>query len=184
MRAFRPGQINNGPYQYYAIGPDVGYTIGAGVAVKEGVGPQKPYKGAPVLTFTGDAGAGYSIMEMDTLSKYKIPAIVIVYNNNAWGVWGMGASGGRSSTARAQHVYLFQENLRYDKIAESLGARGEYVTSPEEFRSALKRSYEVASADGVSTLINCQAKKEFTSGRDYPPGTPRNPSPGVGAYAH
>ena len=178
IRAYRPGQVLNGPYQYYSIGPDFGYTFGAGAAVQMGVGPQAPYKGAPVFGFTGDAGAGYSIMEMDTMSKYKIPAIMIVYNNNAWGVWGSG-----SRTARSQHMYLFQENIRYDKIAEGLGARGEYVTSPEEFTAALKRSYEVASADGVSTLINCQSKKEFTT-RQYPPGTPRNASPGVGAYSH
>ena len=184
MRAYRPGQIVNGPYQYYAIGPDVGYTVGAGVAVQRGVGPQQPYQGAPVVSFTGDAGAGYSIMEMETLTKYKIPAIVVVYNNNAWGVWGIGSSGGRSETARAQHIYLFQENLRYDKIAEALGARGEFVTRPEELTPALQRSYDAAAKEGVSTLINCHSKKEFTSARDYPPGSPRNPSPGVGAYAH
>ena len=48
-RAFRPGQICNGAYQYGAIGPDVGYTFGAAIAVQNGVGPQKPYQGAPVI---------------------------------------------------------------------------------------------------------------------------------------
>jgi hypothetical protein len=32
---------------------------------------------------------------------------------------------------RAMHMYLFQENLRYDKMAEGLGAVGEYVRSQE-----------------------------------------------------
>ena len=131
-----------------------------------GVGPQAPYRGAPVFGFTGDAGAGYSIMEMETMSKYRIPAIMIVYNNNAWGVWGSG-----SRTARSQHMYLFQENIRYDKIAEGLGARGEYVTSPEAFTAALQRSYELASADGLSTLNNSLSNEEFNS-RAYPPRTP------------
>jgi hypothetical protein len=36
----------------------------------------------------------------------------------------------------------------------------------------------------VSTLINVQALKEFTSGKDYPPGNIINPEPGVGALAH
>ena len=81
-------------------------------------------------------------------------------------------------------MYLFQENLRYDKLAEGLGARGEYVRSGEELRGALERSYEVASADNVSTVINCQALKEFTSARAYPPGVSMNPEPGVGAIAH
>jgi thiamine pyrophosphate-dependent acetolactate synthase large subunit-like protein len=34
-------------------------------------------------------------------------------------------------------MYLFQESPRYDKMAEGLGARGEYVQTPEELRAAL-----------------------------------------------
>ena len=52
------------------------------------------------------------------------------------------------------------------------------------FRAALARSYKIARDEKMSTLINCQAIKEFTSGRDYPPGIALNPEPGVGAVAH
>ena len=81
-------------------------------------------------------------------------------------------------------MYLFQENLRYDKMAEGLGARGEYVQTPEDLREALKRSYDEASRNRISTLINVQAIKEFTSAKDYPPGIALPPEPGVGAFAH
>ena len=184
LRAYRPGQICNGAYQYGAIGPDVGYAVGAGAAVLQGAGPQSPYRGAPVVAVTGDAGFAYSAMEVETLSKYRIPAVVIVYNNNAWGVWRSGASGGRSGTARAQHMYLFQENLRYEKIGEALGARGEYVTRAEDLGPALRRSYEAAEKERLSTVINCQAIKEFWSARDYPPGFLQKVEPGCMAYYH
>ncbi|HIF75355.1 MAG TPA: thiamine pyrophosphate-binding protein [Porticoccaceae bacterium] len=178
LRAYRPGQICNGAYQYGAIGPDVGYTVGVGAAVQHGIGPQAPYKGSPVIGITGDAGAAYSIMEFDTLGKYRIPAVMIVYNNNAWGVWTSG--GGRGAT-RAQHMYLFQENLRYEKIAEALGCNGEYVTSPEQFTPALERGYKLAATEGISTLINCQGKKEFWT-NEFPPSMPRHFAPGALAY--
>lgn len=178
-RAFRPGQICNGAYQYGAIGPDIGYAFGTAVAVQNGVGPQKPYKGAPIIGVTGDAGFAYSGMELETFSKYKIPAVLILYNNNAWGVYSSGAR-----AARAYHMYLFQENLRYEKVAEGLGARGEYVTTPEDFRAALARSYKIAAEQGVTTLINCQAKKEFWSASEYAPGMVRNVEPGCMAYNH
>lgn len=178
LRAYRPGQICNGAYQYGAIGPDVGYTVGVGAAVQNGVGPQAPYKGSPVVGITGDAGVAYSIMEFDTLSKYRIPAVMIVYNNNAWGVWTSGAGRG---AVRAQHMYLFQENLRYDKIAEALGCNGEYVTSPDQFMPALERGYDIAAKQGISTLINCQGKKEFWTNA-YPPAMPRHFAPGCLAY--
>ena len=81
LRSFRPGQIMNGAYQYGAIGPDVGYAVGVAAAVRQGTGPQADYQGHPVIAITGDAGFGYSGMEMETLSKYRFPAVVIVYNN-------------------------------------------------------------------------------------------------------
>ena len=178
LRAYRPGQILNGAYQYGAIGPDVGYAVGAAAAVANGVGPQAPYQGAPVLAITGDAGMGYSGMEIETLGKYKLPVVLVVYNNNAWGVW---QSGTRS--ARSLHMYLFQENLRYEKVAEGLGARGEYVAKAEDFLPVLKRSWEMAAKEGVSTLINCQARKEFWT-NEYSPGMPQKVEPGCMAYYH
>jgi len=179
LRAFRPGQEVVVPYQYYPIGPDVAMMMGAGAAVKNGAGPQAPYKGAPVLAITGDAGIAFSIMELDTASKYKIPVIAVVYNNNAWGVWPTG-----NNTQRSLHMYLFQENLRYDVMATALGARGEYVQTPEDFRVALKRAYQAAAKDNASTLINCQGLKEFSIARTYPPGVHSYIEPGVTAIAH
>ena len=81
-------------------------------------------------------------------------------------------------------MYLTQENIRYDKMAEAAGARGEYVRTSDEFKAALKRAYQAAAKESLSTLINVQSMKEFTTGKDYPPGIALNPEPGVGAFAH
>jgi thiamine pyrophosphate-dependent acetolactate synthase large subunit-like protein len=179
LRAYRPAQIMNGAYQYGAIGPDVGYTFGVGVAVQRGVGPQAPYRGHPIVAITGDAGFGYTGFEIESLATYRIPAIVIVYNNNSWGTW----PGNRRSKL-VSHIHLFQENLRYDKVAEALGAHGEYVTRPEEFRPALDRCYELASTEHIPSVINCQAKKEFGIARQHPPGFLGKVEPGCMAYYH
>lgn len=69
-------------------------------------------------------------------------------------------------------------------MAEGLGARGEYVQTPVQLREALKRAYQAAARESLSTVINVQALKEFTSARNYPPGVALNPEPGVGAFAH
>ncbi|HLH20313.1 MAG TPA: thiamine pyrophosphate-binding protein [Bryobacteraceae bacterium] len=178
-RAYRPGQVITCGYQYGAIGPDVAMTIGAGAAVQRGIGPQAPYKGAPVACVSSDAGIAYSLFELDTAQKYKIPIIAVIYNNNSWGMWPQAVG-----SARSMHMYLFQENLRYDKMAEGLGARGEYVRTQQELKDALARSYTAAVKENASTLINCQALKEFTSARDYPPGVYITAEPGPGAFAH
>lgn len=177
VQANRPGQVLNGPYQYAAIGPDVGYSVGAAAAVQLGVGPQAAYKGAPIVTITGDSGFSYTGMEIETLSKYRLPAVIIVYNNNAWGVFQLGEG-------RPQHMYLYQEGVRYDKIGEALGGRGEYVTEAEQFLPALKRSYEIAAKDRITTVINCQARKEFWDRAKFPPGMLGKTEPGCMAYSH
>jgi len=179
LRGYRPGQIMNGAYQWGAIGPDVGYAVGVAAAVKNGISVQAAHKGHPVICVTGDAGFGYTAMEMETLSKYRLPVIVIVYNNNSWGTW----SGNRESSVTSS-LHLFQENLRYDKIAEAVGAHGEYVTRPEDFRAALQRCYRIAATESIPSVINCQAKKEFWLREQYPPGSLGKVEPGCMSYYH
>jgi thiamine pyrophosphate-dependent acetolactate synthase large subunit-like protein len=179
LRGYRPGQIMNGAYQYGAIGPDVGYAFGVSAAVQNGVSVQSAYKGSPVICVTGDAGFGYTAMELETLSKYRMPVIVIVYNNNAWGTW----TGNRRNPVTLS-IHLFQENVRYDKVGEALGAHGEYVTKPGDFRPALERCYQIAVNESRPSVINCQAKKEFWIKEQFPPGFLGTVEPGCMSYYH
>jgi thiamine pyrophosphate-dependent acetolactate synthase large subunit-like protein len=179
LRGYRPGQIMNGAYQYGAIGPDLGYAVGVAAAVQLGVGPQAAHKGNPVICITGDAGFGYTAMEIDTMAKYKLPVVTIVYNNNAWGTWT-----GATQDPKAMPIHLFQENLRYDKLAEALGGHGEYVTRAEGFRPALERAYAIAVREGRPSVINVQGKKEFWDRAKYPPGSIGKVEPGCMSYYH
>jgi len=177
LRSYRPAQSTPTYYQFGAMGPDLAVMMGASAAVQRGIGPQAAYRGAPVFCMTGDAGMGYSLFELDTAQKYKLPVICLVYNNDVWGTYTTALQ-----KPRALQMYAFQENLRYDKMAEVFGARGEYCKTPEELRSALQRSYDAAARSGQSTIINCQGSKLFTQGDKYPPGVAFLAEPGVGAF--
>ena len=166
-------------YQYGAIGTEIAMALGAGVAVQRGVGPQAEYQGAPVVCVTGDGGVPYSFFELDTANKYGVPMIVVIYNNDCWGTYGS-----TERTPQATHMYLFQKGLRYDRMAEGLGVRGEYITAPSEFKAALARAYDHAARQGMSTVLNCQGIKEFGNGRAYPPGPAWPVEPGRGAVTH
>ena len=179
LRAFRPGQVLNGAYHFAAIGPDVAFALGAGAAVKEGRGLQSVVRGAPVVSITGDAGFGFTGFEVETQAKYRLPVINIVYNNNAWGTFR-----GQEDNPLTFHMHLFQENLRYDKVGEGLGAHGEYVTKPSEFLPALQRAYQIAVDENRPSVINCQAIKEFWYADEYPPGFLGKVEPGAMAYYH
>jgi thiamine pyrophosphate-dependent acetolactate synthase large subunit-like protein len=170
LRAYRPGQLFKPTYGLGTIGADVSMSVGVTTAVKFGHGYQANFKGYPVVCVTSDAGFGIDGMEMETLAKYRLPAIVIVYNNDCWGTWADFRPFIKGK--RSEQIHLFQEKIRYDKIGESLGAHGEYVTRPEEFLPALQRSYRFAVKESLPTVINCQGKKEFYLKEQYPPGLP------------
>ena len=61
---------------------------------------------------TSDVGIAYSMFELDTAAKYKIPIIAVIYINNSWGMWPSAVG-----SARSMHMYLFQENLRHGQMA-------------------------------------------------------------------
>jgi len=169
LRAYRPGQGFRSTYGLGTIGADVSMSVGVATAVKYGYGHQANFKGHPVVVVTSDAGFGIDGMEVETLAKYKLPVVVIIYNNDCWGTWAhYRALRGKPS----DQIHLFQENLRYDKVGEGLGAHGEYVTKPEDFLPALKRCYQIAVKDSLPSVINCQGKKEFYLRDKYPPGFP------------
>lgn len=179
LRAYRPGQIFIPIYGFGAMGADVGMSLGVAAAVKFGYGYQSSFKGSPVVCVTSDGGFGIDGMEMETLAKYRLPVIVIVYNNDCWGTW-MDfrdyIKGGPS-----EQIHLFQEKLRYDKVGEGLGAHGEYVTRTEDFLPALERCYKIAANESLPSVINCQGKKEYYLKDQYPPGFPGLHSPRVPA---
>jgi hypothetical protein len=59
------------------------------------------------------------------------------------------------------------------------------VTRPGDFRTALERCYQVAVKESRPSLINCQAKKEFWLGEQYPPGFFQDiVEPGCMSFAH
>ena len=120
-----------------AQGPGVPWSVGAQLA--------QPNR--QVICFEGDGSFGLGGFELETAARYELPIIVVVYNNNAW-------AGGAARMAQVpgdtKWAYMFQPNLRYDKLAEALGCRGEYIEDAKDIIPALER----AKASGRPTLLN------------------------------
>lgn len=178
FRAYRPGQNIITSYRMGALGTAIPMMIGATAAVKQGVGVQKEFQGAPVVVQCGDSEMGYSLLELETAVMYKLPLIVIVYNNNCWGTWI------NTDSPEALQLHLMRENTRYDIMVEQLGVHGEYVNKVEDMAPALQRCYRIAAHESRPCLINVQGIREFSSSKLYPPGWVRLSEPGIGAYAH
>lgn len=119
------------------MGMGAGSAIGAAVAT-----------GLPVVTVQGDSAFGFSGMEVSTMTRFKLPITVCVFNNggiyNHEGV-NLGNDGDPAPTT-------LDLNARYDMVMEAFGGKGYYVTTPEEFAKALEASIE----SKQPTLINVQ----------------------------
>ena len=81
-------------------------------------------------------------MEMDTAARHNIPVTCVISMNGGW-------------TADPDKVKPGRDlgYKRYDKMAEALGAHGEYVEKPEDIRGALERAREANKA-GKPALVN------------------------------
>ena len=117
--------------------------MGAGSAIGAAVGT-----GGPVVTVQGDSAFGFSGMEVSTMTNYKLPICVCVFNNG--GIYNhIGVNLGKDGDPAPTTLDL---QARYDMMMEAFGGKGYYVTTPDEFEKTL----EEAITSRKPTLINVQ----------------------------
>jgi acetolactate synthase-1/2/3 large subunit len=110
------------------VGHGIGMAVGAQVA--------RPRK--QVLTLMGDGGFGISAMDMETLVRYQLPAVVVLLNNNSW------------STVAAGHDSFYPDmgswdnthGIRYDRMMAELGCHVEHCERADQITPALDRAFE------------------------------------------
>ncbi|CAM8896840.1 unnamed protein product [Rhodiola kirilowii] len=136
------------------MGVGLGYCIAAAVASPERL----------VVAVEGDSGFGFSAMEVETLVRYKLPVIVIVFNNG--GVYG----GDRRSPEEITGPYKddpaptsFVPGAAYHTVMEAFGGKGYLVGTPDELKAALAESFSAKQPAVINVTIDPYAGAE--SGR-------------------
>ena len=128
-------RFDSGTWGIMGIG--MGYAIGAAVI-----------SGKPVVAIEGDSAFGFSGMELETICRYDLPIVTIVFNNN--GVYKGTDPNLNPNNANDVPVTSFVKGARYDKMIEAFGGIGYHVTTPAEMTAALSK----AIASGKPSLIN------------------------------
>lgn len=110
------------------MGMGMGSCIGAAQAT-----------GNSVVAIEGDSAFGFSGMDFETICRFQLPVTVVIFNNG--GIYnnvGVNmASKGEASFGEPAPTTL-DLNARYDKLADAFGgAKGYYVTTPQELTAAL-----------------------------------------------
>ncbi|KAJ2081257.1 hypothetical protein H4R24_002476 [Coemansia sp. RSA 988] len=125
-----------------------------GVGMGFAIAAQLHYSDSRVVAVVGDSAFGFSAMELETAVRSRLSLIVIVINNN--GIY-YGLESGEYDTLEHRNqlpTTALLPGVRYELIAEAVGARGVLAKTPEDLGAAV----EDALAHNGLTLINCLIK--------------------------
>jgi len=126
---------------------------GLGFAFPAAAGAKAGLPDRQVICLVGDGGFQFNIQELGTCVEYGLNPVVMVFNDNAWGVL----------KVRQRDYYngrFIATDLRspdFVKLAESYGANGVQVTSVKELAPAL----EAALKSETLTIIDVQTPHGF-----------------------
>ena len=132
-------RLDSGTWGIMGIG--MGYAIAAAVV-----------SGKPVVAIEGDSAFGFSGMEIETICRYGLPVVTLVFNNN--GIYRGDAEGGSPSPTG------FVQNARYDKLIEAFGGTGYHVTDTPSLTKAVSDALEAGKPALINVVIDPTAGTE------------------------
>jgi len=131
----------------------MGYGMGAAIGAVCGAAEGEKI---PVALFTGDGSFRMNCSEMATLVKYKLPVLIIIFNNNTLGM------------LRQWQNYLYASKYYetdldrgpdFLKLTDAYGLSGFRATDEKSFLDALKKSVKII-ASGKPALIEAVINKD------------------------
>jgi len=135
---------------------------GLGMGYCVGLGTKLGRPDRPAISIQGDGGFLYTSGEINTAVRHNIPLVGIVLNNRCHGA------------EKAQQQRFFNEryigvdllNPRLDKLAEAYGARGYYVSRPDEIGDAVSSALK----SGGPCVVEIAVAEYFPAAAPTPTG--------------
>ena len=128
--------------------------LGLGFAFPAAIGAKVGKPQSPVVCVTGDGGFQYNFQELATCAQYGIHPVILMFNDNAWGVL-KGFQGDRFGEERRFATDLV--NPDFVKLFDSYGFEGTKVSNVNDLGKAL----ESAIASGKTHLVEVQTPDGF-----------------------
>jgi acetolactate synthase-1/2/3 large subunit len=140
---------------HYVKGGPLG-CMGVGIPFALGTKAANPDK--KVALITGDGAVAMNFMEIETAVKHKLPFVVVVCNDSAWGMTKHQIEITYPKVKKTQGVEL--GFVEFDKIAKAMGGNGETVTDIKKLEPALKWAFK----SNLPVVINVKTDPEAVSG--------------------
>jgi len=131
---------------------------GLGMGYSVGLGTKLGRPDRPAVSIQGDGGFLYTSQEINTAVRKKIPLVSIVLNNSCHGA----EKHQQQKFYEQRYIGVDLENPRFDRLAEVYGARGYYVTRPDEIADTVK----------AALALNGPSVIEIPVAEYFPPAAP------------
>jgi acetolactate synthase-1/2/3 large subunit len=139
-----------GPGRWLDPGPLGCLGVGAPFAIAAKLlAPERP-----VCVIQGDGAFGLNGMDFETAVRFRLPMVVVVGNDAAWGQIHIPQ---RGLYGEEHAVATRLASTRYDRVVEALGGRGEHVEDPADLVPALERAFASGDVYCVDVAIDPEA---------------------------
>jgi acetolactate synthase-1/2/3 large subunit len=117
----------------------IGWGIGGSIAAR------LVYPDRPVVLLSGDGSFGFTLGDLETAVRHCTPFVAVVADDRAWGIVASGQE------RRGRELFACELGpVRYDLVAEGLGALGLRAETPEEVTAAVRQGI----ASGRPTVVH------------------------------
>ncbi|MBM4263852.1 MAG: thiamine pyrophosphate-binding protein [Deltaproteobacteria bacterium] len=149
---FSPGR----DYFSNSSGGYLGWGLGAAIGAKL-ASPKRR-----VVACLGDGCTMFGLQGLWTLAKYRLPLLVIVFNNRAYMAVKNQFRGSeeRIRIAADMGAEITGPEINFARIAETFGIHGERVEHPDAIEPALKRALEQNGPALVDVVISQNTRKD------------------------
>lgn len=139
---------------YGHIGTGLPYATGAMLADIAETG-----KTRPGMLVTSDSSFLFHIAELEVAVRRNLPLVCVVAVDFQWGLE-VGVYKRTFGQGTAETGTHWSDKVRFDKIAEGLGAYGEYVETADEIGPAIARAYARGGPAVIHVPIDPKANSE------------------------
>ncbi len=130
------------------IGTGLPYATGAMLADQAETGVKRPG-----MLVTSDSSFLFHIAELEVAVRKNLPLVCVVSVDFQWGLE-VGVYKRTFGQGTAETGVHWSDKVRMDKIAEGLGARGDFCRTADEIGPAIKAAYDHIAAGGGPTVIH------------------------------
>jgi len=96
------------------------------------------YPNRNVLLLSGDGAFGFTLTELESAVRQNLPFVAVIANDSAWGIV---ISDQRRAFGEEGVICSKVGAIRFDQVAEALGANGLRVEDPSELTEAIRTGF-------------------------------------------